>query len=714
MKNDSTCSLFFLKIFVILFTLFGTSILAQDEEKVHLSLISDSKSVGASKTLLLGLRAQLVPHWKTYWRSPGIAGYEVKLNWEGSRNIKSAQILWPLPRHIPTQMGIVNAYEGDTIFPLLVEVIDPTQPVHALLNVDMLICDESSCLPVMQTLTLDLPAGPKVESPEASLLHLALSGIPKLQPSEYKGDSSFQIKGVEITGIHDSPPLLQIVLSKTSGTFSEGDLPELFLEMKDLIVDSPTVSLSKDQKSALYSALVYPDTNRKSTPLPDLIGKTLKLTVGYQGQNIEVERTLSSPRLTLGFWIGMLFIAFIGGLILNIMPCVLPVLSLKILSVLRHGGGHNATVRQEFLATVLGILFSFVLLANGAILLKVSGEAVGWGVQFQEPYFLIALIAILTLFTCNLFGFFEFRLPSFLSSLGGLSSHRETLLGSFLEGCLVTVLATPCTAPFLGTALAFALSQGNSEILIIFSFMGLGLAFPFVLIAFFPKIATMLPKPGVWMVKVKYFFGFLLIITAIWLVYVLIAEIGQTGSYSIAMLMLFLSLFLKKAKGRSEAQKNMAWLGAILLIAASFILPGFFSQPGDGHPSHKNGLWKPFEPHQIERYVKSGKTVFVNVTADWCLTCQANKYFVLKNKAVLAALREQNIVLMEADWTNHDPKITAYLKTFNQYGIPFYAVYGCHTPKGKFLGQILTPQKVLRALEKETCSEGSFQKVSPP
>jgi suppressor for copper-sensitivity B len=702
MKNNTIRPFIFLKIFIILVTLFGATGFAQEEEKVQLSLISDSQSVGSSSTLLLGLRAQLAPHWKTYWRSPGIAGYEVKLNWEGSRNIKSARILWPLPRHISTQMGTVNAYEGETVFPLLVEVVDPTQPVHALVQVDMLVCDESSCLPVMQTLTLDLPAGPKVESTEATLLHLALSKVPKLENLDDKEKNSFQIERVEISGIDDSPPILQVIISKPSGTFSKNDLPELFLEMKDLIVDSPSAVLSPDQKSALYSAFVYGDANRKPTPIPDLVGKTLKLTVGYQGHNVELEKPLSPARLTFEFWVGMLLIAFIGGLILNIMPCVLPVLSLKILSVMRHGGGHNATVRQEFLATVLGILFSFVLLAIAVILLKVSGQAVGWGVQFQEPYFLIALIAILTLFACNLFGFFEFRLPFFLSSLGGISTHRETLLGSFFEGCLVTVLATPCTAPFLGTALAFAFSQGIPEILTIFSFMGLGLAFPFLLIAFFPKVATMLPKPGLWMVKVKHFFGLLIVITTIWLVYILIAEIGQTGSYSIAMLMLFLSLFLKKAKGRSEAQKNMAWLGAGLLIAGSFLLPVFLSQ-GANHSSHKDSLWKPFEPGQIEKHVKAGKTVLVNVTADWCLTCQANKYFVLKNKAVLTALREKNIILMEADWTNHDPKITAYLKSFNQYGIPFYAIYGCKTPKGRFLGQILTPQKVLSALNEEMC-----------
>ncbi len=703
MRNNSTYRYFFWKIFFLLFLFVGTNDFAQDDEKVHLSLISESTTVGTNTTLFFGLRAQLVPHWKTYWRSPGIAGYEVKLTWEGSRNIKSARILWPLPHHISTQMGTVNAYEGDVILPLLVEVADLTQPIHASVQVDMLVCDESNCLPVVETLTLDLPVGPKVESTEATLLHLALSKVPKQELLEHTSSQPFQIQSVEIVGENDRPPTLQVVLSKTVDTFSKDDLPDLFLEMKDLVIDSPRVSLSKDQKTVSYSAPIYPDTNRIPTQLPSLVGKSIMLTMGYQSQSIEVEKVLSPQNSSLAVWGTMLLVAFIGGLILNIMPCVLPVLSLKVLSVLRHGGGHNATVRQEFLATVLGILFSFILLACSAIILKVSGHAIGWGVQFQEPYFLIGLIGILTLFSCNLFGFFEFRLPSFLSSLGGISPRREALLGSFLEGTLVTALATPCTAPFLGTALAFALSQGILEILIIFTMMGLGLASPFLLIAFFPKFATKLPKPGAWMVKVKYVFAFLLILTAIWLVYVLIAEIGKTGAYSVALLMLLLSLFLGKSRKKSEARKRVAWLGASLLITASFALPTFLPHLGEKHASQKNGLWQSFEPDRIEDYVKAGKTVFVNVTADWCLTCQANKYFILKNQAVLEALHDKDIIVMEADWTNHDPKITAYLKTFNQYGIPFYAVYGCHTPKGEFLGQILTPQKVLDALKREKC-----------
>lgn len=701
-RKSFLSSLFYL-ISLFFFWMPEHAALAEDIQ-ARLSLIAESRTVGQGGKLLLGLHVQMAPGWKTYWRSPGSAGYGLNLNWEGSKNIKSPQILWPLPHRFMTKMGSANVYKGDVIFPLWVTVSDPQQPVHVSLSTDILVCDGESCAPVMQTLTLDLPAGPKAPSAQsAALLQKAMDSLPQpgLPGSESVGP--LRIESVEVEGPGDLPATLHVVLSKTNGIFSKGDLPELFLEIKDRVVDAPQVSLSPNQKTIQYSAPVYRDASQTPTLAPDLEGKSVVLTIGYQNRGFEVEHKIKPQGSRLSFWSMMLFIAFVGGLILNIMPCVLPVLSLKIMSVMRHGGGHNATVRQEFLATASGILFSFLCLATVTLLLKISGHAVGWGVQFQNPYFLIGLIGILTLFSCNLFGFFEFRLPSPLSSLGGISPHRESLIGSFLEGSLVTILATPCTAPFLGTALAFALSQGVLEILSIFTAMGFGLAFPFFLVAFFPKLATKLPKPGAWMITVKYILGFLVMLTTLWLISILIAEIGKIGAFLVAALMLLISLFLKKTRNGSEARKRMAWLGASFLIAATFTLPTFVAPSPSEVSCPKKSLWHPFEPDRIASHVRAGKTVLVSVTADWCLTCQANKYFTLKNKDVLEALRHKGVVAMEADWTNHDPKITTYLKSFNQYGIPFYAVYGCRSTKGKFLGQLLTPQKMLDALEGEKC-----------
>ena len=203
--------------------------------------------------------------------------------------------------------------------------------------------------------------------------------------------------------------------------------------------------------------------------------------------------------------------------------------------------------------------------------------------------------------------------------------------------------------------------------------------------------------------------GFLIALTTVWLAYVLIAEIGQIGAALVAVIMLIISVVLKKSKNGSEASKKMAWLGASLLIMASFALPTLTTQKKAIIAFEGKNIWQPFKPELITKYVKEGKTVFVTVTADWCLTCQANKYFVLKQKEVLEAFQAPNVVVMEADWTNRDPKITAYLKSFNQYGIPFYAIYGCKNPSGVFLGQLLTPGKILQNLQKETCPSPQIQ-----
>lgn len=690
-----------LKAFLILLFFGNTSSFSEENDPIRLSLISEYQSINQDSKLLLGLQAQMAPHWKTYWRTPGVSGYGLKIDWKESHNIKSIQLLWPFPHHISTHFGAINGYEGDVVFPLMIEVKDPSQPVQVLIHVDMLACDQASCLPMTQTLSLKLPVGQKIKNPEAVLLQKALQKIPLMENT--KGDEkNITLQSVDIIK-KDDLPILQITLAKTKGIFLEEALPQLFLEIDNWVISKPDMVLSNDQKSIVYSASMAPNIGQTVGSLEDLDGKLITLTLSYEDQHVEMVRPLKLPTSTLSLLFSILFAAFLGGVILNIMPCVIPVLSLKILSVLRHGGGNHKVVRQEFLATAAGIIFSFFLFSGLAIFLKMSGHAIGWGIQFQNPYFLVGLSCILTLFACNLFGFFEFRLPSFLSILGNLPPQKERFIGSFLEGSLVTILATPCTAPFLGTALAFALSRRAFEIMGVFMIMGLGLSFPYIGIAFFPALATKLPKPGAWMTTVKTVLGCLMFITALWLIYILVTEIGSTGALLVGCSLFMISFFLSKMRRRSEDKRKLIWFGTSFFIGSIFILPTIFSQPPSQNQFKKDELWHPFEPHLIEGYVRDGKTVFVTVTADWCLTCQANKYFILKRKDVTKALKEKNVVLMEADWTNRNPKIANYLKSFDQYGIPFYAVYGCRTPKGTLLGQILTPQKVIQILEHEKC-----------
>jgi len=345
-------------------------------------------------------------------------------------------------------------------------------------------------------------------------------------------------------------------------------------------------------------------------------------------------------------------VALLGGLILNLMPCVLPVLSIKILGALSHGGAERGHVRAAFLASAGGIVVSFLALAGAAVAVKSAGAAVGWGIQFQQPVFLAVMIALLLLFATNLWGLFEIRLPSALMSVGASGAAHHTLLGHFLSGAFATLLATPCSAPFLGTAVGFALARGPAEITAIFAALGLGMALPYLAVAAWPGLATRLPKPGAWMLTVKKAMGAALAATALWLASILATQTG------------FLGAATEAAAGKADI------------------------------------AWAAFDEAAIARNVAEGKVVFVDVTADWCITCKVNKAAVVERGAVAQLLSSGSVVAMRADWTKPDDAIARYLAGFDRYGIPFNAVYGPGAPQGVALSELLTEAEVLAALEK--------------
>ncbi|MBF0130046.1 MAG: thioredoxin family protein, partial [Alphaproteobacteria bacterium] len=341
----------------------------------------------------------------------------------------------------------------------------------------------------------------------------------------------------------------------------------------------------------------------------------------------------------------MLAVALLGGLVLNLMPCVLPVLSLKVLALIGHGGGESAQVRRSFIASAAGILFSFLVLAAATVAMKAAGSAVGWGIQFQHPLFLIIMVALLTLFAANLWGVFEFSMPHWMMGVGAGHGSPHSLGGHFLTGAFATLLSTPCTAPFLGTAIGFALARGPMEIVSIFTALGLGMASPYLAVAALPSLATRLPRPGRWMLRVKAFMGVLLAGTAVWLLTVLAALTG-------------------------------------------------------GGEPQRDGNWIPFDPSVLAREVAGGRNVFVDVTADWCVTCKVNKAAVIDRDEVTRRLREGGWIAMRADWTRPDDGIAAYLASFGRYGVPFNAVYGPGAPRGLALPELLTVDAVLAAMER--------------
>lgn len=380
----------------------------------------------------------------------------------------------------------------------------------------------------------------------------------------------------------------------------------------------------------------------------------------------------------------MLLLGALGGLILNAMPCVLPVLSLKVFGLVKSAGQGRAAVVGGALATAAGIALSFWGLAGAAVAAKAAGAAVGWGIQFQNPGFVTFLLVVVVLFCLNLWGLFEIQLPQFLARAAG-SGPREGIPGHMASGVFATLMATPCSAPFLGTALAFALSQSAATIFAVFTAVGLGMALPYLVMAAFPGAAGLLPKPGPWMDTLRKVMGFLLAGAAVWLLYVLGSQVSLERRAWIELALLGIALFVwlrhRAAAGPLVRKGAAAAVAALVLVALAVgwragevrALPTEAGQVGG--PARGLIEWVEFDRTEAESLAGQGRLVFVDVTADWCFTCKVNERLVLETRPVAEAFERFEVVPMKADWTNRDDSIAAFLEDHGRYGIPFYLLY---------------------------------------
>ena len=663
-------------------------------ERVEARLVSAVEGAGDLKTLPLGLELKLKPGWKTYWRSPGDAGLPPQLDWSQSANVAGATIAYPAP-HRMTLLGLQTyGYEDHVVLPLDVEAKTPGAPLDAKASATVLVC-EKICVPETFELALSLPAGPAAPGPEAQLVNRFRSAVP--------GDGSasgLRIESVAETSVAGRPAL-KVALASAE-PFSK---PDVFVESDPpLALDAPTVTVEPGRAVALLPV------TQKLPPGTSLAGRKLTLTA-VDGDR-SAERALdvapaapgeAGPATSL---VAMIGLALLGGLILNLMPCVLPVLSLKLFALSKFGGAAPREVRAGFLASAAGIVTSFLAIAGALVALKAAGGAVGWGVQFQQPVFVAAMIAALTLFACNLFGLFEIPLPGFASSGADIAERRGGLAGHFATGVLATLLATPCSAPFLGTAVGFALAGGPASIFAIFLALGVGVAAPYLAVAAFPGAARFVPKPGRWMTTLRAILGLALALTALWLLGVLSALAGSRTAILVAGVMLAIAVALVLKRNLPE---ELRWFAAPSVAALALIgagLPAFGPAPlaraldDRGSTAGASIAWQDFDRAKIRGLVAQGKTVLVDVTADWCVTCQANKRLVLDRSDVAGRIAAAGVVPMQADWTRPDAAIAAYLAEHGRYGIPFNAVYGPGAPTGVALPELLTPDAVLAALDK--------------
>jgi suppressor for copper-sensitivity B len=396
----------------------------------------------------------------------------------------------------------------------------------------------------------------------------------------------------------------------------------------------------------------------------------------------------------------MLIITFalIGGAILNIMPCVLPVLSIKLMSIINHANASQQKIRFAFLSTLLGILSCFIVIALIAISLKSIGQTLGWGLQFQNPYFLIFIVIILIFFTAQFLDVITLNFNQIIATVLNqkIDQHEQKkniFIPNFLSGILAVMLATPCSAPFLGSAISFALLSDWLNILIIFISIGLGFGLPYILLLISPKIIQKLPKPGSWMFKFKQVMAGFLMATVIWLIYILSNNIGTIPAFIIA----FLSIAIFATLSFRGIIKKVILL--ISLIFLCFTLPFAYQQKQIDNLANYDSLWLEFDEEAIEYLIDDNKIVLVDITADWCLTCKFNKIRVLKDPEIINKLKSKEIIGLRADITKPDPLIMNYLHKFNRFGIPFNAVYGPNARDGIVTSELLSKEELLIAIK---------------
>ncbi len=431
---------------------------------------------------------------------------------------------------------------------------------------------------------------------------------------------------------------------------------------------------------------------------PDL--KALELIQKFDSQkiidaaNIVIQPKEPAMSSSLLYWF---LIAIIGGAILNIMPCVLPVLSIKLLSVIDHLDAKTSRIRFAFFSTICGIILCFLSFAILAALIKFAGDSFGWGLQFQDPYFLIFLIVILILFIANLLGIFEISFDQFTvnflnKKITNAEGKKNIFIPNFLSGILAVLLATPCSAPILGSAISFALTKTIFDIFLIFAAIGIGFALPYIILIIAPKLIFFLPRPGVWMLKVKKLMALLLAITAVWLVYVLSHNIGVVQALGVTILALLLLVCFEI---KSKILKLFAFAAIFGMI---FAIPTQAPKPVAPEENGQS-IWINFDEKLIHQFVMRGKVVVVDVTADWCITCKVNKLTVLNSKEIIEKLNGDNIVMMRADITKPDAEVMNFLRKHNRFAIPFNAVYGPSAKNGLLTSEFLTKKELLELID---------------
>jgi thiol:disulfide interchange protein/DsbC/DsbD-like thiol-disulfide interchange protein len=702
-SNDSVARRYFAGAFLSLLVIaatqpaFGQTY--EGRELVKAQLIADTDAIVPGQAFTAGVLVHMAPHWHTYWKFSGDAGLPTEIKWTLPPGWKAGEIQWPIPLRL-IDPGDIETYGYENEVLLLQEITPPASlsgPAARLsAEANWLVC-ERLCIPGGAKLELELQVANKNAQANEEIFSRYRRTLPQNWPGNAVAKAGWTRNGSELR------------LTVESGALANYPVAEFFpLPGENVVVGHPQTERGPGGKITFRVPIETQDP--KLSSLDGIIAFGQDAT-GPSRNAWSLDRnlvasvtTVSAPPDASGLLLNLLF-GFLGGFILNLMPCVLPVISLKIFGFIQHAGQSRQRIFRSGLAFVAGIFAWFIGLALLLIALKSAGREITWAFQFTNPWFVLAMSAVVLVFALNLFGVFEISLPQGANrGLLGLTAG-EGDAGSFFQGVFATVLATPCTAPFLGTALGFAFTQSGWTILIMFVAIAAGMGFPYLLLAAQPAWLRLLPKPGPWMERVKQLMGFLLLATLLFLLWVIGVERGVDAIIWTSCLLLALSLacWMKGSFLVPTASGTTRFLVLVLVLVLVLGSGWYFGKKFQAAtlPSSKTPLagdWQPFTPERLQSEIDQGHSVFVDFTAAWCLTCKFNEATVLESAAVREAFQRHGIVKIKADWTNADAAITKILKQFGRPGVPLYVLY----PAGKapiVFPELLTQSIILDKFE---------------
>jgi len=670
----------------------------EGKELVKAELLADTNAVVPGKPFTVGLLLRMAPHWHTYWKFPGDAGLPTELKWKLPQGWKAGEIQWPIPLKT-IDPGDIQTYGYQDEVLLMQEITPPASigdsTVKISADANWLVC-EKICIPGSSTLQLELPRSATSAPDNTEMFARFRRLLPQNWPEPKIATANWTRAGSDLR------------LSVRSATLANYPSADFYpLPQGDTVVGHPKLE-SRDANEVVFRVPIE-SASKKLSSIQGLVVFAQRADgndrAAWQTPASTTASANSAPARGI---FTFLFFGFLGGIILNLMPCVLPVISLKIFGFIQHAGQSRQKILRSGIAFAAGIFAWFIGLALLLIALKAAGRDVTWGgLQFTNPYFVLSLSVIVLVFALNLFGVFEISLPQGATRglLGWTGSQGEA--GSFFQGVFATVLATPCTAPFLGTALGFAFAQSPAIILGMFVAIAAGMSAPYLLLCVQPAWLRFLPKPGPWMLHVKQFMGFLLLATLLFLLYVLGAQRGLEGAIwaSCFLLIIGVACWMKGAfvlPTASAAKRTFVLLLMLVLVVGSgvyFIGGKFRAANIASADSQLRGDWQAFTPERLQTELEQGHSVFVDFTAAWCLTCKFNEANVLESSAVREAFQRHAIVKLKADWTNGDPVITKLLQQFGRPGVPLYVLYPGKSEEPIVFPELLTKSMLLEKLE---------------